>query len=112
LIENEYEHIIEKAKELASMIKNHEISLRYSDSLARMKQDAVAQKLLMELIRIGGELNNSTDADTEPVMGRAESEILKNELYNNKLVKDHILIQKEYVNLIKTVQDRIKNPKR
>ena len=109
---NKYDHIIEKAKELALMIKNHEISLRYRDSLVKMKQDATSQKLLMELIRIGGELNNSTDADNEPIMGRAESEILKNEFNNNKLVKDHILIQKEYVNLIKTVQDRIKNPKR
>ena len=109
---NEYDNIIEKAKELASMIKNHEISLRYRDSLAKMKQDATSQKLLMELIRIGGELNNSVDSNSEPIMGRAESEILKNEFEYNKLVKDHILIQREYVNLIKTVQDRIKNPKR
>ena len=94
------------------MIKNHEISLRYSDSLTKMKQDVTSQKLLMELVRIGGELNNSKDTDCEPIVGRAESEILMNEFHNNKLVKDHILIQKEYVHLIKTVQDRIKNPKR
>ena len=109
---NEYDHIIDKARELASMIKDHEISLRYRDSLEKMKQDAISQKLLMELVRIGGELNNSADANSEPIVGRAESEILMNEFYNNKLVKDHILVQKEYVNLIKTVQDRIKNPKR
>ena len=108
----EYDHIIEKAKELASMIKNHEISLRYSDSLEKMKRDAASQKLLMELIRLGAELNNSANSDIEPVMGKAEAEILKSEFDNNKLVKDHILIQKEYVDLIKTVQDRIKNPKR
>jgi len=108
---NEYNRIIEKAKELASMIKNHEISLRYRDSLAKMKQDAASQKLLMELIRIGGELNNSMDTDREPIMGKAESEILKNEFNNNQLVKDHILIQKEYIDFIKKVQDRIKNPK-
>ena len=109
---NEYAHIIEKTMELASMIKDHEISLRYRDSLEKMKQDAISQKLLMELVRIGGELNNSADDNSEPIVGRAESEILMNEFYNNKLVKDHILVQKEYVNLIKTVQDRIKNPKR
>ena len=108
----EYDLIIGKAKELASMISNHDISLRYRESLEKMKQDAAAQKLLMELIRIGGELNNSASGDAEPVMGRAEAEILKNEFYNNRLVKDHILIQKEYVDLIKAVQDRIKNPKK
>ncbi|MCL2155123.1 MAG: YlbF family regulator [Leptospirales bacterium] len=106
----EYNPIIEKAKELASMIKNHEISLRYRDSLAKMKQDAASQKLLMELIRIGGELNNSMDTNSDPIMGKAESEILKNEFNNNKLVKDHILIQKEYIDFIKKIQDRIKNP--
>jgi len=108
----EHDRIIEKAKELASMINNHEISLKYRDSIAKMKQDVTSQKLLMELIRIGGELNNSKDTNSESIMGKAESEILKNEFNNNKLVKDHILIQKEYVDFIKMVQDRIKNPKR
>jgi cell fate (sporulation/competence/biofilm development) regulator YlbF (YheA/YmcA/DUF963 family) len=108
----EYDLIIEKAKELASMIKSHEISLRYRDSLEKMKQDTVSQKLLMELIRIGGELNNSTGNDREVIIGKAESEFLKNDFNNNKLVKDHILVQKEYVDLIKMVQDRIRNPKR
>ena len=107
---NEYNNIIQKAKELALMIKNHEISLRYRDSLAKMKQDVTSQKLLMELIRIGGELNNSADTGSEPIMGKAEAEILKNEFYGNKLVKDHILIQKEYIDFITKIQDRIKNP--
>jgi len=104
------EFIIEKARELARMIENHEITVRYRESLEKMKNDAVAQRLLSELIRIGGEIQNQSGTDAESSTGKAELEILKDEFEKNKTVKDHILIQKEYLDLIKMVQDRIKNP--
>jgi len=107
-----YSFIIEKAKELARMIENHEITVRYRESLEKMKSDAVAQKLLAELIRIGEEIKNLSETDAESSTGRAELEILKDEFEKNKTVKDHILVQKEYLELIKMVQDRIKNPEK
>lgn len=105
-----YEFIIEKAKELARMIENNEITVKYRESLEKMKSDAVAQRLLAELIRIGGEIQALSGTDAESSTGRAELEILKDEFENNKTVKDHILVQKEYLDLIKMVQERIKNP--
>lgn len=105
-----YEFIVEKARELARMIENHEITLRYRESVEKMKHDAVAQRLLAELVRIGGELNKISGTDAEMTTGKAELEMLKNEFDNNQIVKDHILSQKEYLDLIKMVQDRIKNP--
>jgi len=107
-----YEFIIEKARELARMIENHEITVRYRDSLEKMKSDAVAQRLLAELIRIGEEIQTQSGTDAGSSAGRAELEILKDEFEKNKTVKDHILIQKEYLDLIKLVQERIKNPER
>jgi cell fate (sporulation/competence/biofilm development) regulator YlbF (YheA/YmcA/DUF963 family) len=104
------EFIIEKARELSRLIENHEITIRYRDSLDKMKNDAVAQRLLADLIRIGGEINALIEKNAESSTGRAELEILKAEFEENKTVKDHILAQKEYLNLIKMVQERIKNP--
>jgi len=72
-----YEFIIEKAKDLAKMIENHEITLRYRESLEKMKHDAVAQRLLAELIRIGEELNKISITGAETTTGRAELEMLK-----------------------------------
>ena len=108
----EYDYIIEKAGELAGMIEKHEITVRYKESLEKMKHDAVAQRLLSELIRIGGEIKNADQTGAELSTGRAELSILQDEFEKNQTVKDHILIQKEYLNLIKTVQEKIKNPKR
>ncbi len=105
-----YEFIVEKARELARMIENHDITIRYRESLEKMKNDASAQRLLAELIRIGGELNTLSGTDAEMTTGKAELEMLKNDFDNNTTVKDHILAQKEYLDLIKMIQDRIKNP--
>ena len=110
VIMEKYEFIVAKARELARMIENHEITVRYRDSVEKMKHDAVAQRLLAELVRIGGELNKISGTDAEMTTGKAELEMLKNEFDNNTIVKDHILSQKEYLDLIKMVQDRIKNP--
>lgn len=106
----EYEYIIEKAKELAKMIDSHQITVKYRESLERMKQDAAAQRLLAELVRIGGEIKNSDGTETGASAGRAELTLLKDEFDRNQTVKDHILIQREYLNFIKQIQDRIKNP--
>ncbi len=107
-----YEFIIEKARDLARMIENHEITVKYRDSLEKMKRDVAAQRLLAELIRIGGEINNLEGTEAEISTGKAELEILKDEFDKNATVKDHILAQREYLDFIKIVQERIKNPER
>jgi cell fate (sporulation/competence/biofilm development) regulator YlbF (YheA/YmcA/DUF963 family) len=105
-----YEIIINKAKELSALIEKHDITLKYRASLEKMKNDVSAQKILAELVRIGGELKNHGEGGTESLTGKAELEILKNEFDKNTNVRDHILIQRQYLDLIRKVQDRIKNP--
>ena len=108
--EKKFEKIINKAKELSSLIERHDITVKYRMSLEKMKKDASAQRIFAELVRIGGELNNQSRTNSDPSTGRAELEILKDEFEKNTIVRDHILIQKEYLDLIKKVQDRIRNP--
>lgn len=106
-----YDDIIAKAKELSELINNHEITKRYRESLEKMKDDAVAQKLLSELVLIGRNINESLSSGGSSEMpGTAEMELLKQEFEKNETVKNHILAQREYLNLINRVQEKIKNP--
>jgi len=104
----DYSKIIQTANELSQMIDSHEITVRYKESLEKMKNDVKAQELLAELVMMGRDLNENLTSGTRP--GAAEMEILKKEFEANETVKNHILAQKEYLNLIKLVQERIKNP--
>jgi len=105
------ELIIEKAKELSQMMEKSDIALDYYDCIAKMQQDSKAQQLLSRLISLGRELNEAiSSGDEGRVTGGAEAELLREEIENNELVKNYILAQKNYMNLIKLVQDRIKNP--
>lgn len=106
-----FDTIIDKARELSQMIEDSEISNNYYESIKMMQQDSKAQQLLSRLILLGKELNdaiNSGEKDSLP--GGAEAELIREEIEKNDLVKNYILSQKNYVNLIKLVQERIKNP--
>ncbi len=108
MIDN-YEPIIQKARELSVLIENHQITLNYRESLEKMKNDLTSQKLFAELVRIGGELSSQGE-ENNSAAGRAELELLKSEFEKNDTVKNHILVQKEYLMLIQKVQEKIKNP--
>lgn len=106
-----FEIIIDKARELSKMIENSEISNNYFESIIMMQKDSKAQKLLSKLIVLGKELNEAINSgEKESLPGGAEAELLREEIGKNELVKNYILSQKNYVNLIKLVQERIKNP--
>jgi len=106
-----FDVIIDKARELSKCIEESEIAVDYYNSIKLMQKDANAQQLLSRLVLLGKELNeaiNSGDEDSFP--GGAEAELLREEIRENDLVKNFILAQKNYINLIQLVQDRIKNP--
>ncbi len=105
-----YSEIIGKARELAKLIEDSDITRRYRESLEKMKGDVSAQKLLARLVRLGEEITTSGEAEEGAFTGPAEREIIGRELENNELVKSHIMIQKEYLDLINKVQYKIKNP--
>lgn len=107
----EYKEIIEKARELSFMIRDHEYTENYRETLDSMKADVGAQKLLADLIRVGRELaeNVDSDEDKKKEISR-ENDYLNQEVKNNDTVKNHILAQKQYLDLITQMQERIKNP--
>ena len=105
------DRIIEKARELSGMIEKSEIAREYYEGIQLMQKDAKAQNLLAKLISLGRELNESiSSGESSHTHGGAEIELIREEMENNELVKKYILAQKNYVNLLKLVQERIKNP--
>ena len=103
--------IIELAQKLSIMINNHEISRKYRDSCETLKNDYKAQEIFQKLIMLGRDINDQLSrSDKISYDSQSEIEFFQNELENNRFVKEHILIQKEYLNMIKLVLDRIKNP--
>ncbi|OHD63009.1 MAG: hypothetical protein A2176_09280 [Spirochaetes bacterium RBG_13_51_14] len=110
-MKDEINAIIEKAKELSSLIRNHDTAQQYRDCRELMRNDRKAQELYAKLVELGKELNAVADAggtfETQP---SSEHDLLQRELDRNPLVKDYIRCQKEYLELLKKVIDKIKNP--
>ena|SRR5271157_5046725 len=92
--------IIEKAKELSELIRAHQVAQNYNDLQIKINADQKAQELYARLAR--GEMK---DNDLS-----SEYELLRNELEQNPLVKEYIRCQRTYLDLLKQVIDRIKNP--
>lgn len=103
--------IIEKARELSASIRGHELTRRYNECLARMNKDRTAQELYMKLISMGKELNDIMAAGG--IVQRpqtSEYELMQKDLENNPLVREYIQAQSEYLDLLKKVTEKIKNP--
>ncbi len=98
--------IIKKAERLSELLENHEITLKYKQSLEVMKSDRKAQELLAKLVLLGREINGTGESTMSP----SERAHLTAEFEANPLVREHILNEKEYLKLVTNVQERIKNP--
>lgn len=100
------------ARDLSGLIQDHPVTHRYREALLLIKDDAGSLELLTRLIGLGKELDRKARegkdvaADSSP-----ENEYLRRELAGNDLVKTFIASQKEYLNLVREVIDRIKNPR-
>lgn len=107
----EIQPIIEKAKQLSDLISGHEATKKYNLCRDRIRNDRKAQELYTKLVAMGRELSEKIDrGETAGGVALAEHELLQRELSENTLVKDYILSQKEYLELLRQVIDRIKNP--
>ena len=109
---NDYSHIITKARELSSLLKAHPITKRYEESLEKMKQDHKAQDLLARLVMAGRDLSEQArQGGGASLEHSSENALLEEEFQNNELVKEHILIQKEYLEMVAQMQDHMRNPR-
>jgi cell fate (sporulation/competence/biofilm development) regulator YlbF (YheA/YmcA/DUF963 family) len=106
----DYSEIIQKAKELSDLVNSHEITIRYKESLERLRKDVQSQRLLTELVRIGREVSESINfPGADKSYGVAELDMLKRELDANMFLKEYLIIQRQYLDLISQVQKRIRN---
>ena len=107
----DYSEIIQKAKELSDLINNYEVTIKYRESLEKLRNDAASQRLLEDLVRIGRDVSESMNSpEPNKSYGSAELDMLKTELDANPFLKNHLVIQRQYLDLISQVQQRIKNP--
>ncbi len=103
--------IIEKARDLAASIREHDITIRYNECLSRMNRDRKAQQLYSRLIAMGKELNDRLSAGSVIEQNNtSEHAMLQRELEENTLIKDYIQSQKDYLELLGKVIEKIKNP--
>jgi cell fate (sporulation/competence/biofilm development) regulator YlbF (YheA/YmcA/DUF963 family) len=110
-MQDQFSAIIEKARDLAASIRDHEISKRYAECRAGMNGDRKARDLHSRLVAMGREINERiARGETIGPESNSEHEFMRQELECNALVKDFIRSQKEYLDLLKSVIERIKNP--
>lgn len=110
-MEQNYNEIILKAKEISHLINTHEITLKYRETLSKLQKEPKAHKLLQELVRIGGELTDQANRDGSfSNISPTENQLLQKELNENPIVKEHLLAQKNYLNLLNMVTEKIKDP--
>lgn len=111
ILENNLEHILEKAKELAKLVQKHRITRRYEEDLLMMRNDERSQQLLSKLVEMGRELNEKVSRGEEiAVEDSVENRILQEELESNSLVKSFIRSQREYLEFTQKIISRIRNP--
>ena len=103
--------IIRKARELAASMREHGITMRYNECRARMANDRKAQQLYAKLIAMGKELNDRlSSGGAIERENTSENEMLQRELEQSAVVKDYIQSQKDYLDLLNNVIEKIKNP--
>lgn len=111
ILENNIEHILEKAKDLARLVNKHRITKRYEEDLLLMRNDERSQQLLSKLVEMGKELNEKVSRGEEiAVEDSVENRILQEELESNNLVKSFIRSQREYLEFTQKIISRIRNP--
>ena len=103
--------IIDKARQLARLLKDHPVTRRYEESLDKMKEDKEAQEILEKMVMMGRDLNTRLQGGDSDVAGEAEQMFLKEEMEKHPLVQEHILAQKDYLVMIQKVQELIRDPK-
>jgi cell fate (sporulation/competence/biofilm development) regulator YlbF (YheA/YmcA/DUF963 family) len=108
---DDIDFIIEKARELSESIRGHAVARRYNECLAMMNNDRKAQDLYTKLISMGRELNDIMTAGGIVERPRTlEYELMQQELEQNSLVREYIQAQTEYLDLLKRIIEKIKNP--
>jgi cell fate (sporulation/competence/biofilm development) regulator YlbF (YheA/YmcA/DUF963 family) len=104
----QYNEILLKTDELASLLKSHPFSIRYINALSFMKNDEKAQDLYNRLVKVGKMITELKDTDK----ALDDDFILQNEkigkeLSESPIVKEFVEAQKQYFEMMAAVQKKI-----
>lgn len=102
--------IIRKAKALSEKIREHPVSRRYAECLALMERDPEARDVHSRLVALGEEISAGRDAGDGGSPSPAEFKLISEKLDAAPLVKEFILSRREYLDMLKRVLDRIREP--
>jgi cell fate (sporulation/competence/biofilm development) regulator YlbF (YheA/YmcA/DUF963 family) len=106
---NGFEDIMVSAETLGASVSEHPRSRRYSSALDKMKADTRAQEVYARLVKLGKEItdvkDNSSELTEEFINENAR---LRDELLEFPVVTEFIESQKEYFEMMKAVQDKIR----
>ncbi len=110
-MENEIKKVIAAAKELSLLMSAHPVTRRYEENLSAMQQDAKSMDLLNRLVSAGKRLHDKAQSGGQVRLDdEGAGRRLQAELAENSLVKEFISSQKEYLKLVQTVIEKIRNP--
>jgi cell fate (sporulation/competence/biofilm development) regulator YlbF (YheA/YmcA/DUF963 family) len=104
----QYNDILLKTDELASLLKSHPFSIRYINALSYMKSDEKAQDLYNRLVKVGkmiAEIKDTDQAlDDDFIL---QNEKIGKELSDSPIVKEFVEAQKQYFEMMAAVQKKI-----
>ena len=108
-MDNSFADISSQADALGSLITAHPRTRRYATALERMKGDSKAQEIYARLVKLGKEIAELKEASKElSDEFIAENDKLRVELTESPIVTEFIESQKDYFEMMKDVQERIR----
>jgi len=103
------EEILEKARELSHLLRQHPVAVHYFALLREMNDNSEAQELLNRLVTYGRDLNQKMARGEYSPEDNMAAEIPADHK-DLPLVKDFINAQKKYLLLVNSLMDKIQNP--
>ena len=104
------EEIIDKAVELKSLINENHITISFEEGKKAISNDAEAQKILSKLIQTGEKLSQTIYNQDSRENYSEELALLEKEMEAHPVVKEFLTHQKQYLNMLQLVIEKIKEP--
>ena len=108
-MDNSFADITSRADELGKLIAAHSRTKRYDSALDKMKADPKAQEIYARLVKLGKEIADIKE-ETKELSEEfiAENDRLRLELTESPIVTEFIESQKEYFEMMKEVQEKLR----
>ena len=108
-MDNSFADITSQADELGKLIAAHPRTRRYASALEKMKADPKAQEIYARLVKLGKEIADIKE-ETKELSEEfiAENDRLRLELTESPIVTEFIESQKEYFEMMKEVQEKLR----